>query len=213
MSLPMMKLRVKSRCLSGVVFCIVALAAPAGLSADGDPCEVAKQAAAIRLMSRDERAARRRELMQGTPAEVVDALCESSTSLTLDGYRQQLDRAERQNRDAGGADFDPAEFYFFLVCGEDQVNLSPLAYHAFNLNRDEHGFLGGVPLAIVWMAIGYLDTADPDHERSFMDIIQRVLAYARKEESQTEIDMYEDLLEQVSGFREDYPMIIEQCDD
>jgi hypothetical protein len=44
-----------------------------------------------------------------------------------------------------------------------------------------------------------------------MDAINRVLAYARKQESETEIEMYEDLLLEIDGFKEDYAIAVSQC--
>ncbi|MDH3941888.1 MAG: hypothetical protein OET46_12930, partial [Xanthomonadales bacterium] len=146
-----------------------------------------------------------------TPGPVVEAFCESTAAITFSGYRDQLERARQENLKAGGSGFDPAELYFFLECGDDQVELSPLAYHAYNLNRDEHGFMGESTLAIVWMSIGYLDVKDPDHNRSFMDAVNRILAYARKSDSQTEVELYEDLLVQIEGFREDYALAVGEC--
>jgi hypothetical protein len=61
------------------------------------------------------------------------------------------------------------------------------------------------------MSIGYLEIKDPDYNRSFMDIVNRVLAYARKQESETEIEMYEALLQELEGFREDYVSAVDEC--
>ena len=66
-------------------------------------------------------------------------------------------------------------------------------------------------LSIVWMSVGYLEIRDPDHNRSFMRAVNRILAYARKSESQTEVEMYEDLLLQIEGFREDYMLAVGEC--
>jgi hypothetical protein len=154
-------------------------------------------------MSTDELGAHRKRVAKQTPDTVAKAICESTAAITFAGYRDQLERARQENVKAGRPDFDPAELYFFLECGDDQVDLSPLAYHAFNLNRDEHGFVGDSTLAIVWMSVGYLDIKDPGRDQSFMDSVNRILAYARKSESQTEVEMYEDLLLQIEGFRED----------
>jgi hypothetical protein len=162
-------------------------------------------------MSREQLAARRQFIARHHAASATSALCESSASISYDAFQQLLERGTPGNREAVGVAYDPAELYFFLQCGEDQVNLSPLAYHAFNLNRDEYGFLGQVTLAITWMSVGYLDIEDPDRDRSFMDIVNRVLAFARKKETETEIRMYEQLLEEIEGYREDYAMLVEEC--
>lgn len=176
-----------------------------------EKCEVILHTEAIRTLSQDELAAKRDEIKDRYAEAAAEAICESSTSLTYDGFKQQLERANQENLKTGGTDYDTAELYFFLECGEDQVNLSPLAYHAFNLNRDDYGFLGEMTLAIVWKSIGYLDIKDPDYNRSFMDIINRVLTSARKREAITEIEMYQDLLTQIEGFREDYATAVDEC--
>jgi len=192
-------------------FLLFLIAATAASADPADQCRAVLTAESVRAMSPDELKARRQQIEQGFPKAATEAVCESSASITYEGYQQQLERALVENRDAGNADYDPAELYFFLQCGEGQVNLSPLAYHAFNLNRDEYGFLGQVTLAITWMSTGYLDIRDPDYDRSFMDIVDRVLNYARKEESEIEIQMYEQLLEEIEGYREDYAMMVEEC--
>ncbi|MDH3788967.1 MAG: hypothetical protein OES53_10435, partial [Xanthomonadales bacterium] len=176
-----------------------------------DRCPGVMRAESFRQMSRDELVAHRERVAEQTPGPVVEAFCESTAAITFSGYRDQLERARQENLKAGGSGFDPAELYFFLECGDDQVELSPLAYHAYNLNRDEHGFMGESTLAIVWMSIGYLDVKDPDHNRSFMDAVNRILAYARKSDSQTEVELYEDLLVQIEGFREDYALAVGEC--
>jgi len=186
------------------------LADPADLT-DADRCASILYAEAFREMSVDDLSARRQEIRTHYDQTAAEAICESSTTITYAGFQQLLEQADQQNRKAGGTDYDLAELYFFLECGEEQVNLSPLAYHAFNLNRDDYGFLGEVTLKIVWMSMGYLDTRDPDYNRSFMDIVNRVLAYARKKESATEIEMYEALLEEIRGFREDYVAAVDEC--
>jgi len=193
-----------------LVFSTVVAADPAG-STNPERCPSIRHAEALAAMSADELGARRQEIKAHYDPAAAEAICESSTAITYAGYRQLLDQADQQNRKAGGTNYDIAELYFFLECGEDQVNLSPLAYHAFNLNRDENGFLGEVTLKIVWMSMGYLDIQDPEYKRSFMDIVDRVLAYARKKESETEIEMYEALLEEINGFREDYSADVEEC--
>ena len=180
-------------------------------SAPDEKCSRILKAESFSQMSRDELSAHRQQVIEYAPAAVIEAICESTTSLTYAGYQQQLERASRESLEAVGPGYDPAELYFFLKCGEGQVNLSPLAYHAFNLNRDENGFIGGMTLAIVWMSVGYLDIKDPDHDRSFMDAVNRILAYARKNESHTEIEMYEDLLQQIEGFKEDYAVSVDDC--
>jgi hypothetical protein len=180
-------------------------------SAGADRCATILHAESIRSMSQGELAVRRLEVKQNYAKAAAEAICESSASITYDGYRQLLDQASQENRQAGGTNFDTAELYFFLECGEDQVKLSPLAYHGFNLNRDDYGFLGEATLAIAWMSTGYLEIKDPDYDRSFMDIVNRVLAYARKQESETEVEMYEALLQELEGFREDYVSAADEC--
>lgn len=174
-------------------------------------CSGVLRAESFRQMNGDELGAHRERVAEQTPDPVAKAMCESTAALTYTGYRNLLERARQENIEAGGPDFDPAELYFFLECGDDRVNLSPLAYHAFNLNRDEYGFIGESTLKIVWMSIGYLDIKDPDHNRSFMDAADRILAYASKRGSQSEVEMYEDLLQQIEGFREDYSLAREEC--
>jgi hypothetical protein len=185
-----------------------------GAAMGSDPAEKCAgilRAESFGQMGRDELEVHRQEVRQRTPQAVVEALCESTTSLTYSGYRQNMERARQAGRETDSRGFDPAELYFFLECGQEQVNLSPLSYHAFNLNRDEHGFIGGSTLAIVWMSIGYLDIRDPGRDRSFMVAVEQILDYARKNDSQEEIEIYEDLLLQIDGFREDYEMSIEEC--
>jgi hypothetical protein len=176
-----------------------------------EQCEATLHVESIRAMSRDELSRRRQEILQQYPTPAAEAICESSTALTYNVYKQHMERATRESQKAGVVEYDPAELYFFLECGEDQVNLSPLAYHAFNLNRDEYGFLGEMTLAIVWMSIGYLDIKDPEYDRSFMDAVSRILTSVRNREVETEIEMYEDLLDQIEGFREDYSVTVEEC--
>lgn len=188
----------------------LAVAGPSG-SFDAGKCAAIENAQITRSMDQKALKDRRQEVIESYDATAALHICNSSTSLTYDGFKQELEIASEKNRQAGGADFDNAELYFFLECSEEQVNLSPLAYHAFNLNRDDYGFLGEMTLAIVWMSIGYLDIKDPDHDRSFMEIVDRVLAYARKQESETEISMYEDLLVEIEGFREDYALGVTEC--
>jgi hypothetical protein len=197
-----------------VLFAILLSAFLPGASMSADPAEKCfgvSRAESFRQMSQDALAEHRKRVAEQTPDSVAEAVCESTAALTLSDYQALIDQARQENLKAGGPEFDPAELYFFLVCGDDRVNLSPLAYHAFNLNRDEFGFIGDSTLAIVWMSMGYLDIKDPDQNRSFIDAVNRVLAYARKRESQTEIEMYEDLLEQIKGFREDYLLLVEEC--
>lgn len=184
----------------------------ASLGSDAaEKCSGVLRAESFRQMNGDELGAHRKRVAEQTPDSVAKAICESTAVLTYTGYRDLLERASQENLKAGGPDFDPAELYFFLECGDDQVNLSPLAYHAFNLNRDEYGFIGESTLKIVWMSIGYLDIKDPDHNRSFMDAVNRILAYARKTDSQAEVEMYEDLLLQIGGFEEDYMLTRGEC--
>lgn len=192
------------------LFSTLAAADPAD-STGADRCTAILHAESIRSMGQGELAARRLAIKQNYAKAAAAAICESSASITYDGYKQLLEQANQENRQAGGTNYDTADLYFFLECGEDQVNLSPLAYHGFNLNRDDYGFLGEATLAIAWMSIGYLDIEDPDYNRSFMDIVHRVLAYARKQESETEIEMYESLLQEIQGFREDYISAVDEC--
>jgi hypothetical protein len=200
------------RHLLTLLFLFSPLAAAEAVDSTGaDRCAAILHAESIRSMGHGELAARRLEVKHNYAKAAAAAICESSASITYDGYRQLLDQARQENRQAGGTGYDTAELYFFLECGEDQVNLSPLAYHGFNLNRDDYGFLGEATLAIAWMSIGYLDTKDPGYNRSFMDIVNRVLAYARKQESETEIEMYEALLQEIEGFREDYIAAVDEC--
>ena len=208
-------LPIKLRCMKNVtpllLLCSgIAFAGSSG-SSDAGKCAAIQNAQITRSMDQKALKARRQEVIESYDATAAMHICTSSTSLTYDGFKQEIELAREKNRQAGGADFDNAELYFFLECGEEQVNLSPLAYHAFNLNRDDYGFLGEMTLAIVWMSIGYLDIKDPDHDRSFMEIVDRVLAYARKQESETEISMYEDLLVEIEGFREDYALGVTEC--
>jgi len=196
--------------LLAMVFCIFLPDDSLG-SDSAEKCTGVLRAETFRQMSRDELGAHRMQVAEQTPESVAEAICESTAALTSAGYRTLLERARQENQEAGGPQFDPAELYFFLECGDDRVNLSPLAYHAFNLSRDEYGFLGETTLKIVWMSIGYLDIRDPGNNRSFMDAVNRILAYARKRESQTEIEMYEDLLQQIEGFREDYELSVGEC--
>ena len=193
-----------------LLFSIAALADPkeSGISVD---CKAVQRAESSRTMSKDELSARREEINKHYDKSAAGHICASSTSLTYEGFKQELELAKTKNAETGGTHYDPAELYFFLECAEEQVNLSPLAYHAFNLNRDDHGFLGEMTLAIVWMSIGYLDIKDPDYDRSFMDSVNRVLTYAMKQESETEIEMYEDLLQEIDGFKEDYAIAVSQC--
>ena len=193
-----------------LLFSTIGMGDPAGSNIATD-CAVIQRAESFRTMSRDELSARRQEINKRFDKKAAENICASSTSLTYEGFKQELELARKKNMEAGIEEFDTAQLYFFLGCGEEQVNLSPLAYHAFNLNRDDHGFLGEMTLAIVWMSIGYLDIKDPDHDRSFMDAVNRVLAYARKQESEAEISMYEDLLLEIDGFKEDYAMAVSQC--
>jgi len=193
-----------------LLFSAITVADPTGSGVSAD-CAAIQRAESSRNMSRDELGTRRKEVNKGFDKAAAGNICTSSTSLTYEGFKQELELAGKKNLDAGGTPYNPAELYFFLECGEEQVNLSPLAYHAFNLNRDDHGFLGEMTLAIVWMSIGYLDIKDPDHDRSFMDATKRVLAYARKQESEAEISMYEDLLLEIDGFKEDYAMAVSEC--
>ncbi len=176
-----------------------------------EKCAGVTRSESFRKMSRDALGQHREQVAMQTPVAVAATICESTAALTRTGYRNLLKRARQENLEAGVPDFDPAELYFFLQCGEDRVNLSPLAYHAFNLSRDEHGFIGGSTLAIVWMTIGYLEIRDPGTNRSFMGAVDRILAYARKNDSQAEIEMYEDLLLQIEGFREDYILLVSEC--
>jgi hypothetical protein len=176
-----------------------------------EKCAGILRAESFGQMSRDELDAHRQEVRQRTPQAVVEALCESTTSLTYSGYRQNMDRARQAGRETGSRGFDPAELYFFLECGQEQVNLSPLSYHAFNLNRDDYGFIGELTLAIVWMSVGYLDIRDPGRDRSFMDAVEQILDYARKNDSREEIETYEDLLLQIDGFREDHELSVKEC--
>jgi hypothetical protein len=176
-----------------------------------EKCSGVLRAEYFRQMSRDELDTHRKRVAEQTPDSVAKAICESTAAITMAAYREQLEVARQENLQAGESELNPAELYFFLECGDDRVNLSPLAYHAFNLNRDDYGFIGESTLAIVWMSIGYLDIKDPDHNRSFMDAVNRILAYARKTESQAEVEMYEDLLQQIEGFREDYMLSVGQC--
>ena len=187
------------------------VSADPGGSAVADRCHAILQAESIRTMSQDELSAEREEVKQRYAKSAAEAICKSSASITYDGFKQLLEQANQENRKAGGANYDTAKLYFFLECDEDQVSLSPLAYHAFNLNRDDYGFLGEVTLAITWMSVGYLEIKDPDHDRSFMDIVNRVLTYARKKESDVEIKMYESLLQEIEGFTEDYAVTIDEC--
>jgi hypothetical protein len=183
-------------------------------SAGSDPaekCSGVLRAESFRHLSRDELGTHRKRIAKQTPDTVAKAICESTAALTHSSYRNLIENARQENLKAVGPDFDPAELYFFLECGDDQVGLSPLAYHAFNLNRDEYGFIGELTLAIVWMSAGYLDIKDPGRNRSFMDAVNRVLAHARKSELQTEVEMYEDLLLQIEGFREDYELSVGEC--
>ncbi len=193
-----------------LLFSTITLADPAGSGITAD-CAAIQRAESFRNMSKDELSNKRAEVLERYGKTAAKAICASSTSLTYAGFKEELKLAKGKNLEAGGTQYDPAELYFFLECGLEQVNLSPLAYHAFNLNRDDHGFLGEMTLAIVWMSIGYLDIDDPDYDRSFMDAINRVLAYAKKQESETEIEMYEDLLLQITGFKEDYAIAVSQC--
>ena len=174
-------------------------------------CSSVLRAESFRQMSLDELGAHRKRVAEQTPTQVVEAMCESTAAITNAAYRDHLERARQGYQEAGRPGYDPAELYFFLECGEDRMNLSPLAYHAFNLNRDEYGFIGELTLAIVWMSVGYLEIKDPVHNRSFMDATNRILAYARKSESHTEIEMYEDLLQQIEGFRGDYVLSVGEC--
>ena len=189
----------------------ILLPATAVGAGSAEKCAGVLRAETFRQMSRDELGAHRALVQEQTPEVVTEALCESTAAVGYAAYRKQLERARQAASEAGGPEFDPAELYFFLECGEDRVNLSPLAYHAFNLNRDEHGFIGESTLAIVWMSIGYLDIKDPGQNRSFMDAANRILTYARKSESQTEVEMYENLLREIEGFREDYEMYVGEC--
>jgi hypothetical protein len=193
-----------------LLFSTTALADSAGSGINVD-CAAIQRAESSRNLSKDELSARRDEINGRYDKSAAGNICVSSTSLTYEGFKQKLELAKRKNLEAGGAHNDPAELYFFLECGAEQVNLSPLAYHAFNLNRDDHGFLGEMTLAIVWMSIGYLDIKDPDYDRSFMDAVNRVLTYAKKQESEAEISMYEDLLLEIDGFKEDYAIAVSQC--
>ena len=198
---------------------IVLLAALFGIFTPGtslglgpaERCSGVLRAESFRQMDRDELGAHRKRVAEHTPAPVAEAMCESTAAITYAAYRDHLERARREYPEAGRPEYDPAELFFFLQCGEDRMNLSPLAYHAFNLNRDEYGFIGELTLAIVWMSIGYLELEDPDQSRSFMGSVARILAYARKSESQTEVEMYEDLLSQIEGFREDYELSVSEC--
>lgn len=193
-----------------LLFSTIALADPtrSGIAVD---CAAIQRTESFRNMSKDELSARREKVNKRYDKTAAGNICASSATLTYEGFKQELELARKQNLEAGGTPYDPAELYFFLECGEDQVNLSPLAYHAFNLSRDDHGFLGEMTLAIVWMSIGYLDIKDPDHDRSFMDAVNRILAYARKQESEAEISMYENLLLEIDGFKEDYAMAVSEC--
>lgn len=197
-----------------IILLIVALstvATPVYSSGPIKDCPELERSRAVAQMSIEERKARRQRIMESVPEESRAALCKSSTMITHDGYREQLQLSEELNRQARGAEYGLAELYFFVVCGEDMVGMSPLAYHAFNLNRDDHGFLGEMTLAILWMSVGYLDVDDPDSRRSFMGSIDRILNSARKRESEAEIRMYEDLLSEIEGFREDHLLALEQC--
>ena len=199
---------------TAVLLVIVLGALLPGPSLGSDPaekCSGVMRAESFRQMSREDLGAHRKRVAKQTPEPVALGICESTAAITHSAYQNLLERARQENLKAGGPDFDPAELYFFLQCGDDQVNLSPLAYHAFNLNRDEYGFIGELTLAIVWMSVGYLDIRDPDHNRSFMDAVNRILAYSRKHGSQAEVEMYEDLLSQIEGFRGDYMSSVGEC--
>jgi hypothetical protein len=200
----------KHLALLTLVLCAIIPGAAMG-SDPAEKCAGILRAESFGQMGRDQLDAHRQQVRRHTPEAVVEALCKSTTSLTYSGYRQNIERARQAYAEAGGRGFDPAELYFFLECGQEQVNLSPLSYHAFNLNRDEHGFIGESTLAIVWMSIAYLDIRDPGRDRSFMDAVKRILAYARKNDAQEEVEIYEDLLLQIDGFREDYEMSVEEC--
>ena len=180
-------------------------------SESAEKCAGILKADHVSRMGRDELVVQRERIKEQTPSAAVEAICESTAAITFAGYKSHLEQAGKEIRRAGRPDFDPAELYFFLECGDDRVNLSPLAYHAFNLNRDEYGFIGESTLAIVWMSVGYLETKDPGSGRSFMDAVDRILNYARKKESRKEIEIYEDLLLQIRGFKEDHERSVEEC--
>lgn len=176
-----------------------------------EKCAAVSRSEALRQMGREELQAHRVRVAEQTSAPVAEAICESTAALTHTAYQNLLENARQENLKAGVPGFHPADLYFFLECGDDRVSLSPLAYHAFNLNRDEHGFIGESTLAIVWMTIGYLEVRDPATNRSFMETVERILTYARKNDSRAEIEMYEDLLLQIDGFREDYMLLVSEC--
>jgi hypothetical protein len=200
----------KRLALVALLFCLLC-PVPSFGTVHADNCAAVWRAESFRQMSREELAEHRARVAAQASGPVVEAICESTAALTYAGYRNLLESARQEYLKASSNPFNPDELYFFLQCGEDRVNLSPLAYHAFNLNRDEYGFIGESTLKIVWMSIGYLEIRDPDQNRSFMDAVNRILTYARKTDSKAEVDMYEDLLLQIEGFREDYMLSVEEC--
>ena len=193
-----------------LIFCAVAITTPPA-SILAQECPAIERAESDQQLTQEQLNLKRKEIMERYDESAAAAICASSAALSYEGFKQELARADRRNRNAGGTEYDHGELYFYLQCGENLVNLSPLTYHAHNLNRDDQGYIGEMTLSIIWMSIGYLNIKDPEHGRSFMDAVNRILTYARKKEMIQEIEIHENLLTEIEEFSKDYQREKEEC--